>query len=276
MKLVSVILAVFVAILAVGYFHLAQKISSMETALAAFTRDRDVLPAELRKLNARLDELQNRANAVDATARASSRVAENGRVAESKPAPAAAAERPGVTVAAPTGWHKNGAKAESYVVGVDSTQSWGDMPSAYVQSLTPTVESGFGGMMQTISAENYVGKRVRLSGWIKTEDANQGGGSLWLRIDGQERGQMLGFDNMQNRAVKGTTDWQEASVVLDVPAGASALAYGFFVSGGGKMWVNGQRMEVVGPDVPTTNMLTKKSPGTLPGAPRNLGFDPNK
>jgi hypothetical protein len=276
MKLVSTIFAVLVVLLAVGYFHLAQKISSIETALAALPRDRDALPAELRKLNARLDELQNRANAGGASARASSGGAESGRMTESKPAPAAPVERPGVTMAAPTGWHKNGAKPESYVVGVDSTHPWGGMPSAYVESLTPTVEGGFGGMMQTTSAENYVGKRVRLSGWIKTEDANQGGGSLWLRIDGQERGQMLGFDNMQNRAVKGTSDWQEASLVLDVPDGASALAYGFFVSGGGKMWVNGQRMEVVGSDVPTTNMITKKSPTALPSAPRNLGFDPNK
>ena len=174
---------------------------------------------------------------------------------------------------APAGWNKNGAKPESYLVGVDSTQTWGGMPSAYVQSLTPTVEGGFGGAMQTTSAESYAGKRVRLSGWLKSEEANEGGGHLWLRIDGQERGQMLGFDNMQNRAVKGTTDWQEASVVLDVPQGASALAYGFFVSGGGKLWVNGQRIEVVGPEVPTTNMITKPA---LPTAPRNLGFDPNK
>jgi hypothetical protein len=110
---------------------------------------------------------------------------------------------------------------------------------------------------------------VRLSGWIKTENANEGGGHLWLRIDGQERGQTLGFDNMDNRAAKGTTDWQEASIVLDVPSGARALAYGFFVAGGGKMWVNGQRIEEVGPGVPTTNMIATAA------TPRNLGFDPN-
>lgn len=112
---------------------------------------------------------------------------------------------------------------------------------------------------------------MRLSGWVRTENANEGGGHLWLRIDGQERGQMLGFDNMSNRSVKDTTDWKEASVVLDVPAGASALAYGFFVSGGGKMWVNGQNIEVVGAEVPTTNMIKKPN---LPTAPRNLGFSP--
>jgi RNA polymerase sigma factor (sigma-70 family) len=189
------------------------------------------------------------------------------------PPPAVPAARPGVTTKAPTGWSKNGAKPESYVVGVDSTEMWGGMPSAYVESLTPTVDGGFGGMMQTTSAEAYVGKRVRLSGWVKTKDASEGGGRLWLRIDGQVRGQTLGFDNMNNRPVKGTSDWQEASVVLDVPAGASALAYGFFVQGGGKMWVNGQTIEEVGTDVPTTNMYTQRA---LPKTPANLGFDPNK
>jgi hypothetical protein len=58
----------------------------------------------------------------------------------------------------------------------------------------------------------------------------------------------------------------------DVPAGATALAYGFFVSGGGKMWVNGQKIEVVGPEVASTNMIT---PRALPSAPRNLGFNPD-
>ncbi len=130
--------------------------------------------------------------------------------------------------------------------------------------------------MQTTSADTYAGKRVRLSGWMKTQEANEGGGHLWLRIDGQERGQMLGFDNMDNRPVKGTADWQEASIVLDVPKDARALAYGFFVQGGGKMWVNGQRIEEVGPDVPTTNMLNKAGQPALPAAPRNLGFDPNR
>jgi hypothetical protein len=184
--------------------------------------------------------------------------------------PAQPAARPGVTVEAPVGWHKNGAKPEMYAVGVDSTQTWGGMPSAYVESLAPSVDGGFGGMMQSTAAEAYEGKRVRLSGWIKTEDANQGGGHLWLRIDGQERGQLLGFDNMDNRPVKGTSDWQEASVVLDVPPKSKLLAYGFFVQGGGKMWVNGQRMEIVGDDVPTTNMALQP-----PAAPRNLGFNPS-
>lgn len=274
MKLLSAIVGLLVLLSLAVFFHQHRANSALQQELAALARDRDAIHAELSKLNARVTELQSRP-AVSSSPSRSSAVSGDTPAAAGSAAttPSAPAARPGVTVKAPAGWAKNGAKSDMYVVGVDSTQTWGGMPSAYVESLAPKVEGGFGGMMQTTSAESYAGKRVRLSGWVKTEEANEGGGHLWLRIDGQERGQMLGFDNMSNRAVKGTTDWQEASVVLDVPAGASALAYGFFVSGGGKMWVNGQNIEVVGSDIPTTNMMTKKA---LPSVPRNLGFDPNR
>lgn len=280
MKTPAIVLSLLVALLIGLAVQQHFRATETEVTLAALVRDRDTVQAELRKLNQQVAELLRRPVGSPTVAstttpgeprKATGDTAHGEASANPKPAPAA---RPGVTTTAPAGWGKNGSKNDSYVVGVDSTQSWGGMPSAYVESLSPSVD-GFGGMMQTISAESYAGKRVRLSGWVKTEEANQGGGHLWLRIDGQERGAMLGFDNMDNRAVKGTQDWQEASIVLDVPAGSAALAYGFFVSGGGKMWVNGQRIEEVGADVPVTNMLSAKRPA-LPTAPTNLGFDPNR
>jgi hypothetical protein len=169
--------------------------------------------------------------------------------------PAPIVPTPGVTETAPEGWWKNGKNPENYVAGVDSGQTRGGVPSSYVKSIRDASES-FGGMMQTTPAENYIGKRVRMTAWVKTEDANDGGAHLWLRIDGQERGKMLGFDNMGSRPIKGTTDWQEASIVLDVPAGAVSLAYGFFVAGNGKMWVSGQAISVVDSDIATTGATT--------------------
>jgi hypothetical protein len=269
MKTVSAVLGLVVVLLLAAVYYQYHQTNVLQDSLAVLGKDRVAMNRQLERLNDRIADLQRRP-AVATTVVAPSGNAAGAAVVPIAPPPAPV-ERPGVTVKAPSGWAKNGAKPEAYVVGVDSTQTWGGMPSAYVQSLTPEVDGGFGGMMQTTSAENYVGKRVRLSGWVKTEDANEGGGHLWLRIDGETRGQSLQFDNMDNRAVKGSSDWQEASVVLDVPAGATALAYGFFVAGGGKMWVNGQKIEEVGADVPSTNMLKKQ---ILPAAPRNLGFSP--
>jgi hypothetical protein len=270
MRILSTCLGIVVVLLLAAFFYEQRQTRELKASLAEIGRDREAMQSELRQLNAQIVELKKRPVAPPTAAGTAAKGDAPPATALATPVPPP--ERPGVTTKAPAGWAKNGAKPEFYVVGVDTTETWGGMPSAYVQSLTPTVEGGFGGMMQTTSAESYIGKRVRLSGWIKTQDAAEGG-QLWLRVDGQERGQALQFDNMNNRAVKGTSDWQEASVVLDVPPGASALAYGFFVKGGGKMWVNGQRIEEVGPEVPSTNMYKKP---ILPAAPRNLGFDPNQ
>jgi hypothetical protein len=174
----------------------------------------------------------------------------------------------GVKKGAPAGWHKNGVKSEAYEVGVDENNAWGGMPSAYVKAVAENAKEGFGGMMQSISAENYKNKRVRLSGWVKTEEATGDGGQLWLRVDGPRGG--VAFDNMLGRAPKGTSDWQEYSVVLDVPENATSLNYGFLLRGTGQVWVNAVTVEAVGAEVPSTNMYDKRPPA--PTTPQNLGF----
>ena len=175
-----------------------------------------------------------------------------------------------VTTTAPNGWRKNGTdNAAGYVAGIDRTQIHDGQPSAYVKSIQPSIK-GFGGMMQMCSAENFIGKRLRLSAWMKTENASEGGAHLWFRVDGRERDEMLQFDNMDNRPVNGTTDWQQYSVVLDIPAKATALAYGFFVSGTGQAWVSGVKIEEVASEVRSTNMTKPKA--DLPKIPVNLEF----
>jgi hypothetical protein len=177
------------------------------------------------------------------------------------------AASPKVTTSAPAGWWKNGSKPAAYVVGVDRETTHDGLPSAYAKSIEPSVD-GFGGMMQMCDAQNYLGKRLRLSAWMKTDNANDGGVHLWFRIDAKEGGAMLGFDNMDGRPAKGTTEWRNYSIVLDVPANAGALAFGFFIGGTGHAWVSGVKLEEVGRDVPTTSAPEKK----WPVAPVNLNF----
>lgn len=198
-----------------------------------------------------------------------------GAAPASSSTPAVASAPPvvkGVTRGAPAGWRKNGSKPDAFEVGVDENNSWGGMPSAYAKSISADAQNAFGGMMQTTAAEQYKNQRVRLSGWIKTEDVEQGGGQLWLRVDGPGSGNVLAFDNMNDRAPKGTTDWQEYSIVLDVPETATSLNYGYFLRGAGQVWVNAVIIQPVGNDVPTTDMTSKRP--QLPSAPVNLGFKP--
>ena len=105
--------------------------------------------------------------------------------------------------------------------------------------------------MQGIKADDYRGKRVRLSGYVKGENIAQYAG-LWLRVDGA--GYSLNFDNMSNRPIKGTTDWKKYEVVLDVPEESIAIAFGILLRGEGQVWIDDLQLEVVGQDMPTTGL----------------------
>lgn len=119
--------------------------------------------------------------------------------------------------------------------------------------------------MQQFNAGQYLGKRVRLSGLVKSQEVAAWAG-LWVRVDkGKE---MVSFDNMQDRAIKGTTDWRRYEVVLDVPKDATGIALGILLTGPGEVWMNGASFDVVGPDVAVTGSNNAK----IPDRPVNLDF----
>ena len=82
---------------------------------------------------------------------------------------------------------------------------------------------------------------------------------------------MLAFDNMQDRPIKGTTDWQNYAVVLDVPEGATGIFFGVLVNGSGSVWMSNLKIEPVGTDVPTTSKMGASA--TRPDGPQNLNFE---
>ena len=60
----------------------------------------------------------------------------------------------------------------------------------------------FRAITQFVKADTYRDRRVRLAGYLKTRKVAEWCG-LWLQVDGRDS--MLAFDNMQPRALKGTT-----------------------------------------------------------------------
>ena len=102
--------------------------------------------------------------------------------------------------------------------------------AATIQSIEPEID-GFGTLMQQCLPSEYAGKRVRMSGYMKSQDV-AGWAGFWFRIDGQGA-RPLAFDNMHGRAVRGTTGWKKYEIVLDVPQQATNLAYGALLDGTG-------------------------------------------
>jgi hypothetical protein len=77
----------------------------------------------------------------------------------------------------PPGWHLAGSKPAEYETGVDTDQAYLGHGSAFLKSKRPSVD-GFGTLMQSLSAQQYQGNSVRLSGLVKSEEVS-GWAGLW-------------------------------------------------------------------------------------------------
>ena len=166
---------------------------------------------------------------------------------------------------APRGWFLAGSKPSEFETGLDPGQAYQGHKSVYLKSKQLNVD-GFGTLMQQFTAEEYLGKRVRLSGLVKSQEVTEWAG-LSVRVD-SGRG-VVAFDNMQNRPIKGTTELRHYEVVLDVPKDATGIALGILLTGPGEVWLNGASFNVVGPEVAVTGSSNAKTPGK----PVNLDFD---
>ncbi len=104
------------------------------------------------------------------------------------------------------------------------------------------VEGGnsFGAPGIMFDATPYRGKVLKLSANIKTHNAKSS--SLWMRVDGKEG--MLAFDNGENRAKMGSTDWSNFSVILPVASDATDIALGLLHFPKGEMSVKSVTLQV--------------------------------
>lgn len=179
----------------------------------------------------------------------------------------------------PSGWERMFSRAaDLYRIYVDSEIKHGGQASASLKFNCGDHQYPWASLAQSIAADEYRGKRVRLSGWLKTVDAGEAG--LWMRVDGEQR--MLAFDNMSDRAVSGTTDWKAYSVVLDVPSNAKNIFLGVLVNGKGQTWADDLTFEVVDRNIAVTNKVLPeeiddpdraKIPKSTIKRPINLAFE---
>ena len=170
----------------------------------------------------------------------------------------------------PKDWIKAGNKPDSYTMGLDTSVYKSGIKSVFIESKENKIE-GFGTVMQICDAQNYLGKKIKMTGYIKTENVSDWSG-MWLRIDPKLGKNPLGFDNMQSRSLKGTMDWTKCEIVLDVPNSSATLNYGALISGTGKIWFDYVSIEIIGEssaDETRKKLLTEPSNIDF----EELGFD---
>ena len=183
------------------------------------------------------------------------------------------------TTGIPFGWG-GGTGAGEYVIGLDGSNQRSGVAAAFLSAATITPTT-FATITQSVRADQYRGRRVRWSGWVRYGGIDSGFGGLWMRVDGPRTSPS--FDNMSQRPLRLSSGWRQVSVVLDVGDDAIGISFGVLLSGTGDLMVDDLRMETVDATVTVTSTYTQPAPhdsvtlatvyaraGT---APRNLDFE---
>jgi len=147
----------------------------------------------------------------------------------------------------PIGW---GMTANSQYIGQLDSSIVRD--GKYAVSLTHLEgEGGFGSIYMTIPY-SYPGKKITLTGYLKTENVSNGYAGLWMRIDPK-----IAFDNMDKQQIRGTNDWTKYEITLDLdPAKTRAITFGSLLTGKGKMWIDNLHIQIDGKDIATIEPIS--------------------
>ena len=177
----------------------------------------------------------------------------------------------------PKGWYADGNNKENYEVEIAKGEGMDGSNAATIKCKGEAYDQ-FGSLVQESSPEKYLGKQVKMTAYVRSEDVKNWAG-LWLRVDGAGKDEMLSFDNMQNRGITGTTEWKKYEIILPVPESASRLAYGALLDGTGQIWFDNFTFEVVdnsdNPPAPESSDGTNHSDKTktVTKKPVNLDFE---
>lgn len=164
----------------------------------------------------------------------------------------------GAAGAEPPGWKIPTAAREGCAIAVSEENAKSGKRCVSIGRAGGADAAGFCNLMQSLAADDFRGKRVKLRAAVRVES---GRAQLWFRVDRPDRKRAF-FDNMDDRPIQKPA-WDYYEIIGDVHPDAEKVNIGLIVFGAGKAWLDEVTLEVVGP----------ADPAALAGGPRNLDFE---
>jgi len=125
----------------------------------------------------------------------------------------------------PTGWYKPGVKAGTITLANEE-----DVYNK-VCLIESSSEKYFTNAIQSHTAANLIGKRIRMRARVRSEVAEgKGSAQMWMRIDGPNGSTFL--DNMSDRPIM-DNEWATYDIVGDVIKDSKKIVVGVFLKGKG-------------------------------------------
>ena len=154
-----------------------------------------------------------------------------------------------------TMWYKSGSHPHHYETGIDTTVSHEGRASGYIRSRTDA--EGFGILRHMFGADDFRGKRLRMSGYVKTDEDVGSWAALTAEIYGPDA--RLRFDESRP---EGAGDWERLEIALDVPENSSSIQFGIRLETEGQVWMDDVRFEVVAENDPEAAPLGNTERGS--------------
>ena len=171
----------------------------------------------------------------------------------------------------PKGWHISGSAPEKYEIGLFKVNGHEGKACGIIRaSKKGYFNDEYGSLMQVISSQKFLGKKIRMTGYMKSIGVTQWAG-FYLRADKEDSKEPLTFDNMRDRPVTGNTKWTQYKIELDIPLNASKIAFGAHLRGPGQIWFDDINFEVIGNStIQATEVICDTSKKR---EPENLDFE---
>src|SRR5262249_52043623 len=120
--------------------------------------------------------------------------------------------------------------------------AWADSVDQALQAAPP--DPGFLTPTARPPVAELLGKKVRYSGYIRTQNVSQFAG-LWMRADaGATPG--VAFNNMQSQKLNGTHDWERFAIELSIPPNTTNINFGVLMVSEGTAWFDSLAIELDG------------------------------
>ncbi|PQJ11487.1 hypothetical protein CJD36_006705 [Flavipsychrobacter stenotrophus] len=171
----------------------------------------------------------------------------------------------------PKGWRISGSAPDKYELGLFKINGHEGKACGVIRaSKKEYFGDEYASLIQTISSQNYLGKRIKMTGYMKSRGVTAWAG-FYLRVDKEGSKEPISFDNMHDRPIKNNTNWTQYAIELDVPLNASKITFGALLHGPGQVWFDDINFEEVGPStIVVTDVMCDTSQKRLP---ENLGFE---
>ncbi len=151
------------------------------------------------------------------------------------------------------GWTFRGGPSQNFDWGIETNMVYQGKPCFFLKT-KEGASFGKGVLQQAFEAYEYRGKRLRLSGFLKTEQIEssptwepfKGGITLGLQIEGVN--EMLRRVSAREHPLQGTHDWTRHELEVDVPQTSISVGLGLVFTGRGQVWLSDVQLEVVDED----------------------------